>query len=329
MPWSHPPRSGDALPGRLIGLVLTGSAAQVGVEPFIMELIAGMEDALLLPEPGPPNGALLLPEPGPSDGASPLPEAGPAHRREDPWATVLLLVVPDLQAELATYRRWAGDHTVEAVVVVNLVHDDVRPERLEKLGMPAVLAGRYAGPAALSSVVADNAGAITAAMRLLIELGHRVIGRVSGPVELVHTADRSAAMRATGQRLRVDVRILEADYSAEAGALAARQLLAAAQAPTAIIFDNDVMAVAAEEELVRAGVEVPGRLSLLACDDSTLCELAVPPMSAISIDVHEHGVTLGRALLDVLSGAPHQVYPGPPIRIRRRESTGSAPLPGS
>lgn len=280
----------DAVGCGMIGLVLTASAPRVGVEPFFIELVSGMEEVLA------PAGA-----------------------------TVLLLVVRDLAAELATYVRWAAEGTVDAVVVVNLVHDDVRPVRLTQLGLPAVLAGRYAGPAALSSVVSDNAGAISAAMRLLRELGHRRIGRVSGPAGLVHTAERSATMRADGRRLRVEVRIVEADYSAEAGVRAARQLLAEADPPTAIVFDNDVMAVAAEEELVRSGVEVPARVSLLACDDSTLCELAVPPMSALNIDVHEHGVTLGRAVLDVLRGAGQRVYPGPPIRIRRRGSTGPAP----
>ncbi len=240
-------------------------------------------------------------------------------------STVLLLVVEDVDAELATYERWAAERTVDAVVVVNLVNDDVRPARLERLGLPAVLAGRYAGPAALSSVVADNAGAIAAAMTLLGELGHRSIGRVTGPAGLAHTAERSAAMRAGAERLGMAVRIVEADYSAEAGVRAARELLAGPTAPTAIIFDNDVMAVAAEEELVRSGIEVPARVSLLACDDSTLCELAVPPMSAMSIDVHEHGVTLGSAVLDVLAGGPQRVWTAPPIRIRRRASTGPAP----
>jgi DNA-binding LacI/PurR family transcriptional regulator len=280
---------GDGRAG-MIGLVLTASAPRVGVEPFFIELVAGMEEVL-----------------------------APAGR------TVLLLTVEDLAAELATYERWATERTVDAVVVVNLVRDDVRPAQLERLGLPAVLAGRYAGPAALSSVVADNAGAISAAMRLLGELGHRAIGRVSGPVELTHTAERSAAMRASGEQLRVEVRIVEADYSADAGIRAAHRLLAAVDAPTAIVFDNDVMAVAAEEELVRSGVDVPGQVSLLACDDSTLCELAVPPLSAMSIDVHEHGVTLGSAVLDVLAGVPHRVYTAPPIRIRQRGSTGPAP----
>jgi DNA-binding LacI/PurR family transcriptional regulator len=283
-----PPERSSGTPD-LVGLVLTGHAARLGVEPFFMELVAGLEQVLN------PTGT-----------------------------SVLLLVVPDLAAELATYRRWAHERSIAAVVVVNLVHDDVRPAALHALRLPAVLAGRYTGPAAFPSVVTDDAGAMSAAMDLLAELGHRVVGRVSGPAGLVHTAERSAAMRAAGRRLGVQVRVVEADYSAQAGVRGARELLAGPPPPTAVVFDNDVMAVAAEQALVRSGVRVPAEVSLLACDDSALCELAVPPLSAMSIDVHEHGATLGRAVLDVLAGAPPRDHAGPPIRILHRDSTGPA-----
>jgi DNA-binding LacI/PurR family transcriptional regulator len=276
--------------GRLAGLVLTGGAAdRVGVEPFMMELVAGLEEALA------PHGI-----------------------------TVLVLVVPDLEAELAAYRRWARERTVAAVVVVNVVHDDVRPARLADAGLPAVLAGRHRDASAFAKVLTDDAGAMTAAVEMLASLGHRVIGRVSGPRDLVHTTERSAAMRSAGERHGIEVRVVEGDYSAEDGVRGLRELLDTAPAPTAVVFDNDVMAVAAEQELIRAGVPVPGRVSLLACDDSPLCELAVPPLSALSIDVHEHGRTLGRAVVATLDGAPPRDYEGPPIRIRTRESTGPA-----
>lgn len=275
--------------GGLIGLVLTSGAARVGVEPFFMELIAGIEEAL-------------------------------APQR----ATVLLLIVPDLAAELATYRRWATDHTVQSVVVVNLTHDDIRPARLAELGLPAVLAGRHWDGRAFHKVVTDDDGAMTAAMEMLASLGHVVVGRVSGPANLVHTAERSAAMRAAGERNGMSVRIVEADYSPEGGVRGVRELLAGDPPPTAVIFDNDVMAVAAEQELARCGVPVPGRVSLLACDDSPLCELAVPPLSALTIDVHDHGMALGRAVLETLRGEVPRDHAGPPIGIRRRESTGHA-----
>ncbi len=274
--------------GTLIGLVLAGGRARVGVEPFFLDLIAGLEEALQ------PHGA-----------------------------AVLLLVAPDLDAELAVYDRWARDGTVRAVVVVNLVHDDVRPARLAALGLTAVLAGRH-DARTHHKVVTDDAGAMTAAMRMLAALGHRTIGRVSGPADLVHTTERSAAMLAAGEREGLDVRIVEADYSAQGGIAAIGTLLTVEPVPSAVIFDNDVMAVAAEQHLVRSGVPVPGRLSLLAVDDSPLCELAVPPLSALSIDVHDHGRTLGRAVLEALDGVPPRDHPGPPIRILGRETTGPA-----
>jgi DNA-binding LacI/PurR family transcriptional regulator len=162
-------------------------------------------------------------------------------------------------------------------------------------------------------------------VELLASLGHRALGRVSGPADLVHTAERSAAMEAAGERLGVRVRTVEADYSAAAGARAARDLLDADDPPTALLFDNDVMAVAAEQEFTRAGVHIPGQVSLLAFADSALCELAVPPLSAMSIDTHEHGVSLGTVVLGVLAGTPRTDRPGPAIHIRHRASTGPAP----
>ncbi|WP_430786482.1 LacI family DNA-binding transcriptional regulator [Actinoplanes sp. G11-F43] len=267
-----------------VGLVLTAGAAQVGVEPFFMELIAGMEEVLL------PHGL-----------------------------TVLLLVVPDASAELGTYRRWAADHTVRAVVVVNLVHDDPRPSLLEKAGLPAVLAGRTESPG-FSRVVTDDAGALTVAVDLLAEFGHRVIGRVTGPAGLVHTADRTTAMLAAAARHDIRVHLVEGDYSAESGIRGIRELLGTTPAPTAVVFDNDVMAVAAS----RSGIDVPGRVSLIVHDDSPLCELAEPPLAALSIDVHDHGRVLGRAVLATLDGEPPTDHPGPPVRVLRRASIGWA-----
>jgi DNA-binding LacI/PurR family transcriptional regulator len=66
-------------------------------------------------------------------------------------------------------------------------------------------------------------------------------------------------------------------------------------------------------------------MSVLGYDDSPLCELADPPLSVLSIDVHEHGVLLGRVVLDVLAGAPPRDHARPAFRILRRGSTGPAP----
>jgi DNA-binding LacI/PurR family transcriptional regulator len=264
----------------LIGLVLTSGDARVGVEPFFLELTAGLDEVL-------------------------------AARA----ASVFLLVVPDAAAERDTYRRWAAQRSVAAVVLVNLVHGDDRPALLAELGLPAVLAGRHDGP--YPAVITDDRGALTAALDVLHDLGHRVVGRVSGPAALAHTAERGAAAEAH----RLTVHVVEGDYSAASGIEGLRELLAADPPPTAVVFDNDVMAVAAARELARQQIPVPGRLSLVAGNDSPLCELATPPLSALGTDAHEFGRVLGDAVLAVLDGQPAPVRPAPPARVRLREST--------
>jgi DNA-binding LacI/PurR family transcriptional regulator len=264
----------------LIGLVLTSGDARVGVEPFFLELTAGLDEVL-------------------------------AARA----ASVFLLVVPDAAAERDTYRRWAAQRSVAAVVLVNLVHGDDRPALLAELGLPAVLAGRHDGP--YPAVITDDRGALTAALDVLHDLGHRVVGRVSGPAALAHTAERGAAAEAH----RLTVHVVEGDYSAASGIEGLRELLAADPPPTAVVFDNDVMAVAAARELAREQIPVPGRLSLVAGNDSPLCELATPPLSALGTDAHEFGRVLGDAVLAVLDGQPAPVRPAPPARVRLREST--------
>lgn len=89
-----------------VGLVLARPARMLGVEPFFAELIAGIEERLS------PEGRWLL-----------------SH------------VVPDVDTEIAAYRRWASGSMVDAVVVVNLVADDPRPAVLVEPGLPAVAVG--------------------------------------------------------------------------------------------------------------------------------------------------------------------------------------------
>ena len=42
---------------------------------------------------------------------------------------------------------------------------------------------------------------------------------------------------------------------------------------------------------------------MVAWDDSTICELTHPPLTAVGHDIVEHGATVARALFDVIDGA--------------------------
>jgi DNA-binding LacI/PurR family transcriptional regulator len=92
------------------------------------------------------------------------------------------------------------------------------------------------------------------------------------------------------------------DYTGEEGGRATRRLLIEADRPTAIIYDNDVMAVAGLAVAQEMGLSVPGDLSIVAWDDSPLCSLVHPPLTALTRDIAEYGAHAVRQLLAAIDG---------------------------
>jgi DNA-binding LacI/PurR family transcriptional regulator len=250
-----------------VGLVISRPASVLGIEPFFMSFVSGVEEVL----------------------------------SEHDFA-LLLQVAPRPDTELETYRRWWTGRRVDGVFVVDLRVDDPRVEGLTDLGLPAVVVGdpEHAGP--LPSVWSDDAQAVTVAIEHLAALGHRRVARVSGPDHLVHTRVRSEAFEAAGSRLGVKVQQVPTDYTLEAGISATRKLLGARWRPTALVFDNDLMAVGAVQVAAELGLGIPDDLSILAWDDSPLCRLTSPPLSAMSRDVAAYGASAARLLLATIAG---------------------------
>ncbi len=260
----------------------------LGIEPFYAEFIAGMDDRL-----APHNGS------------------------------VLLQVVPTLERELESYERWASSGQVSAVVLGDLVENDVRPNFLHDLGIPTLVLGEPELPPGISAIRVDNYAAMSEAVARLVGLGHTRIGRVSGPPGLFHTRQRTLAFESATAAAGIVGSTAVGDYTEEGGEVATRSLLSAPLPPTCIIYDNDTMAVAGLGVAYELGVVVPGALSILAWDDSTLCRLAVPPLSAMNTDVHALGELAAGAILDLLAGAPASTIAAPAPRFVSRGSVAA------
>ena len=252
-----------------IGLALCRPARTLGVEPFFMQLISGIEAEL-----------------------------------SDRSYALTLQVVADHDAEIAVYRQWWGEHRVDGVLVCDVHVEDKRLDAVRELGFPAVAIAGPGNMRGLPYVWSDAAAAITEAVEYLSALGHQDIARVGGLADLLHTVVRTHAFEAVCQRLGVRNAVTVAtDYSGEEGSQATRRLLSSASRPTAIIFDNDVMAVAGLAVANEMGLSVPADLSLVSFDDSPLCLLVHPPLTALSRDIAAHGLRAARHLLALVGGA--------------------------
>ncbi|GAA1875590.1 LacI family DNA-binding transcriptional regulator [Asanoa iriomotensis] len=251
-----------------IGLALRRPARVLGFEPFYMELISGVEAEL-------------------SDRAYAL----------------MLQIVADADAEVDVYRRWWGERRVDGVLICDLRVSDPRIPVVTDLHLPAVVVGGPEGVGDVPHVWNDDAAALIETVEYLAALGHRRIARVAGLPDLWHTRVRAGAFKEACGRLGVKwSQTIGTDYSGEEGAQATRRLLSGETRPTAVIYDNDVMAVAGLGVAQEMGLTVPGDLSIVAFDDSPLCRLVHPSLTALARDIPAYGALAARQLLAAIGG---------------------------
>jgi DNA-binding LacI/PurR family transcriptional regulator len=213
---------------------------------------------------------------------------------------------------------------VDAVVVVDIRVSDPRVAALAELGVPAVFVGDPAMTGGFTTVWTDDATAMTSAVRRLVELGHRRFGRVAGTPGLSHTRVRDLAFQHAVAAEGLSGTIAHADFSDVAGGRATRELWNDPEPPTAIVYDNDLMAIAGLSALSELGIAVPHEVSLLAWDDSALCSITHPTLSALHHDVMAFGAHVGRRLFELLEGAePAAHLDSTPVLVER-ESTAPA-----
>lgn len=237
-----------------------------------------------------------------------------------------LLVARDADEELATYRDWWRGHRVDGVIVIDPRRDDPRLALLAELGMPTVVVGSHPSPAGSApSVWIDDSDATDTVLRYLLALGHRRIAHVAGRPEYEHTAMRIERVRSFAVAGDLEDAVsVPTDYSAEAGARATRELLSRRDRPTAIVYDNDVLAVAGLGVASEMGVRVPGDVSIVSFDDSAMVRLVRPAITSLTRDTVELGqraATLLRTQIDAPGPLPSQ--PGPALTLSVRESTGT------
>jgi len=219
------------------------------------------------------------------------------------------------------------DSRCEALVLLGPATSDQRLAELDRQ-LPVVAVGRRIPSGGVDVVrVADDEG-VGQVVAHLAGLGHREISYVDGGRASI-AADRrrgyERAMRRAG--LTDHVRVVPGDHTEEAGSRAARELLAGAALPTAVVTYNDHCAVGLLDVFSRAGVDVPGTISVVGYDDSPLSRLAHVNLTTVSQNTRlltEHAVA---AVVERVDGGrtEHREVVLPPVLIVR--GTTAPPRP--
>jgi DNA-binding LacI/PurR family transcriptional regulator len=216
---------------------------------------------------------------------------------------LLLSQVGDRSARLENYL---SPQHVDGVLLLSLHDDDRLPDVIRSRSLPMVLGGRTGSGAAAPWVDVDNERGAGLAAELLVETGCRVIGTITGPLDMTAGRDRYDGFRAAladlGRELDDDL-VAHGDFSGLSGARAMAELLERRPDIDGVFCANDPMAAAALQVLRDAGRRVPDDVSVVGFDDSPLAVTTHPPLTTVSQSPEEMGRTMVALLLEEIARA--------------------------
>jgi DNA-binding LacI/PurR family transcriptional regulator len=202
----------------------------------------------------------------------------------------------ELLDELIARRR------VDGIVVFN-PHLDFR-QPLQSRGIPLVYCVGSARDDIRYSIYLDNRGAANVAARHLLNLGHTRIGEITGPLIEDCAQERHKGFVDALMAMGLDTSGLhstEGDWSATSGYQVFRSWEQNGEIPTAVIAQNDRMAIGVIRAARDAGIRVPEQLSVVGFDDMPLASYFDPPLTTIRQDTFMLGREAVRLLLKVIN----------------------------
>ncbi|MBS1697867.1 MAG: LacI family DNA-binding transcriptional regulator [Actinobacteria bacterium] len=272
----------------VVGFAVNRPARTLGTEAFFTDLIAGVQSSL-------------------------------ARR----GIALQLAVVSSIEEEIATYRRWRSANQVDGVIVIDPRDDDPRLALLPALPLPAVVIGSGDVAGDPPAIRLDDEAAAHTLFDYLVALGHREIAYVSGPAEFQHIRLRAEVLASLAAR-GVAGETLVTDFSPAAATAVTRTLLSRAARPSAVVYDNDVMAIAGLRVAQEMRVAVPTALSVASFDDSVVTGLVHPSITCLTRDTFALGEQAAEFLLERIEAAdPLPSRPGPMPVLTIRESTAA------
>jgi len=153
--------------------------------------------------------------------------------------------------------------------------------------VPTVLAVRSLPTERFPTIAHDDLAGGALAGRHLLELGHRRIAELCGPLDVSSFVQRQEGFRAAlsqGGVRELAFQMSAVSATLEEGKRIARALIGSAdELPTAVFAHNDLVAVGAIDAFAEVGARCPRDVSIVGYDDLTLADHLVPPLTTIQL----------------------------------------------
>lgn len=180
------------------------------------------------------------------------------------------------------------DQAVEAIVVAVAHRGALESTRALDVPVPLVIVQGVVAGDAMSAGIDQEGGAVLATAHLL-DLGHRRVAHVTGPLDWIEAGQRRAGwIHAHDQRDLSSGPELTGDWSARSG-YAAGLRIAADHDVTAVFAANDAMALGLLRALHEQGRRVPEDVSVVGFDDIPEAAFFWPSLTTLNQQFTELG----------------------------------------
>ena len=203
---------------------------------------------------------------------------------------------------------------------------------LVAIGMPFARIAPTRWPEIGPGIEVDDVAASREIAAHVLAQGHRRIAIIKGDPTHAASAARMIGYELAFADAGVPIDpalVVDGLFTFDSGFAAATMLLGRADRPTAILAQNDDMAVGALTAARAAGIDVPTALSIAGFDDSEVARITWPRITTIRQPVFEMAVSATSMLLDRLAGEAVPAATRHQHQLMERESVAPVPRDAS
>ncbi len=222
------------------------------------------------------------------------------------WDLVLMHTLNKVEREEACLRRLLA-RRVEGVFIVPVYRMDPVSriyQELEERAIPTLLLGHPAPFCPrFPGVAVDDLPASQAATRHLLDLGHRRIAYLAGPLAAPWAQARfeghRRAMSLAG--LEVDEKLVfQAGSTIEDGVRTALQMFNEGSDATAVVAANDLVAIGFSDTCLNQGLKIPGDLSVIGFGNVLASEYFRVPLTTVRQPKYRLGLAAVEMMMQLL-----------------------------
>ena len=216
---------------------------------------------------------------------------------------VILCNTDDKLKKERTYLEILRGKRVDGLILGTAHIRDKSILELEKKKFPYILVSRNIEGLDKNCIIVDDVAGGLMATEHLINMGHRRIAHITGPLKVRGSINRLEGYKLALEKHQIEYKeelVEEGDFRIKGGYQAMKKFLKLPEPPTAIFAANDLLALGAMQVIQKRKYHIPKDFCIIGFDDIRLASFVYPPLTTVRQPMLEMGALAVKMLLKII-----------------------------